>query len=104
MARRKYTAEDVIEFIAYIKGGDAGRGSSFGPSTGLLEALREDRQKNVDKMNRSRPKRRASKSQLRYGRAFKRLSPKYKKKNGSWKKDGFKRCVRAAHRDCRRKH
>ena len=101
MARRKYTAEDVIEFIAYIKGGDAGRGSSFGPSTGLLEALREDR---TSSKKRARPTRKASKSQLRYGRAFKRLSPKYKKKNGSWKKDGFKRCVRAAHRDCRRKH
>lgn len=51
-----------------------------------------------------KPKRKASKSQKAYGRAFKRLAPKYKKKNGQWKKDGFKRCVRAAHRDCRRKH
>jgi hypothetical protein len=32
----------------------------------------------------------------KYGRAFKRLAPKYKKKNGSWKKDGFKRCGTAA--------
>jgi hypothetical protein len=32
----------------------------------------------------------------KYGRAFKRLAPKYKKKNGSWKKDGFKRCGAAA--------
>lgn len=51
-----------------------------------------------------KPKRRASPAQKRFGRAFKRLAPKYKKKNGSWKKDGFKRCVRAAHRDCRGKH
>ena len=46
-------------------------------------------------------KRKASKSQLKYGRAFKRLCPKYKKKNGQWKKDGFKRCVKAAHRACK---
>jgi hypothetical protein len=51
-----------------------------------------------------RPKRKISNSQKAYGRAFKRLAPKFKKKNGSWKKDGFKRCVRAAHRECRRKH
>jgi len=34
----------------------------------------------------------------RYGRAFKRLSKKYKLKSGGWKKDGFKRCQKAAHR------
>lgn len=56
-----------------------------------------------DKAARSKPKRTASRSQKKYGRAFKRLAPKYKKKNGSWKKDGFKRCVRAAHRECRRR-
>jgi len=32
----------------------------------------------------------------KYGRAFRRLAPKYKKKNGSWKKNGFKRCGAAA--------
>jgi len=39
--------------------------------------------------------------QKKYGREFKRLCPQYKKKNGQWKKDGFKRCVRAAHRACK---
>jgi len=32
----------------------------------------------------------------RYGKAFKSLSSKFKKKNGSWKKNGFKRCAAAA--------
>ena len=41
-------------------------------------------------------KRAASASQKRYGREFKRLAPKYKKKSGGWKKDGFKRCAAAA--------
>lgn len=34
-----------------------------------------------------------------YKKAFKRQALKYKKQNGQWKKDGFKRAVRAAHRE-----
>lgn len=43
-------------------------------------------------------KRKASAYNKRYGKAFKKLAPKYKKKNGQWKKDGFKRCSAAARR------
>jgi hypothetical protein len=43
-------------------------------------------------------KRKATAYSKRYGKAFKRLAPKYKKKDGSWKKDGFKRCAAAARR------
>jgi len=32
----------------------------------------------------------------KYGRAFKRLAPKFKKKDGGWKKNGFKRTAAAA--------
>lgn len=46
-------------------------------------------------------KKKATAKQRKYKAAFKRLAPKYKKKNGSWKKDGFKRCVKAAHREVR---
>jgi len=31
-----------------------------------------------------------------YGKAFKKFEPKFKKKNGSWMKDGFKRTAAAA--------
>ena len=34
----------------------------------------------------------------KYKAAFKRVAPKYKLKSGKWKKDGFKRAVREAHR------
>jgi hypothetical protein len=34
----------------------------------------------------------------RYGSAFKRIAPKYKNKRGGWKKDGFKRAQKAAHK------
>ena len=38
----------------------------------------------------------------RYGREFKRLSPKYKLKRGGWAKDGFKRAQAAAHKATRK--
>ena len=43
-------------------------------------------------------KRRASAASKRYGKAFKKVAPKFKLKNGSWKKNGFKLAVRAAHK------
>lgn len=48
-------------------------------------------------------KRKTSAYAREYKRAFKRTAPKYKLKNGSWKKDGFKRAVREAHRITRAK-
>jgi len=33
-----------------------------------------------------------------YGKHFKKVQGKYKKKNGSWKQDGFKRAQAEAHR------
>jgi len=46
-------------------------------------------------------KKRKTAKQARYSRNFKKLAPRYKKKNGTWKKDGFKRCVKAAHKASR---
>lgn len=46
----------------------------------------------------TKKKRKASAYSKRYGAAFKKLSKKYKKKNGSWKKNGFKNCATAARR------
>ena len=46
-------------------------------------------------------KKKVSAYHRKYGREFKKLAPKYKKKNGSWKKDGFKRCAAAARRRCK---
>lgn len=43
-----------------------------------------------------------SKYQQRYKREFSRLKPQYVKQNGEWKKDGFKRCVKAAHAAARK--
>ena len=42
-------------------------------------------------------RRRVSAYQKTYGKHFKKIAPKHKKANGSWKKDGFKRTQKAAH-------
>lgn len=36
--------------------------------------------------------------QRRYKKAFKEIAPKYKLKNGQWKKNGFRAAVKAAHK------
>jgi hypothetical protein len=50
----------------------------------------------------AKKKRAGSAYSKRYGKAFKRLAPKYKKKNGQWKKDGFKRCAAAARKEAKK--
>jgi hypothetical protein len=46
----------------------------------------------------SKPKRKVSKYNRAYAKAFKTVAPRYKKKDGGWMKDGFKRAQREAHR------
>jgi hypothetical protein len=48
------------------------------------------------------PKRQASAYSAKYAKAFKSVASKHKKKNGSWKKDGYKRAVKAAHAKAKR--
>ncbi len=43
-------------------------------------------------------KRKSSAYSLKYGRAFKQIAPRFKKKDGSWKKNGFKNTQKAAHK------
>lgn len=47
---------------------------------------------------RAPKKRKASAYNKRYKAAFKRVSSKYKLKNGKWRQGGFKRAVKEAHR------
>tara|TARA_Y100001973_G_C5188698_1_gene329516 strand:- start:1151 stop:1546 length:396 start_codon:yes stop_codon:yes gene_type:complete len=51
----------------------------------------------------SRPSRkRKSPKQAAYARAFKKMAPRYKKKSGGWKKNGFKNCAAAARREVKK--
>ena len=78
-----------------------------GYSAGYRAAHRTDVRDITSERGKSRPspkpKRKASAYSKRYGAAFRKLSPKYKLKNGSWGKDGFKRCQKAAHKVAGRK-
>lgn len=40
----------------------------------------------------------SKKAKTKYSRAFAKVKGKYQTKSGKWKKDGFKRAVRAAHK------
>ena len=57
-----------------------------GTTTGAVSAARAPK------------KRKASAYNKRYKAAFKRVSSKYKLKNGKWRQGGFKRAVKEAHR------
>ena len=47
-------------------------------------------------------KKKVSSYHRKYGKAFKKLAPRYKKKNGSWMKDGFKRAAAAARKEAKK--
>ena len=47
-------------------------------------------------------KRRNTAYQRKYKRAFKQIAPKYKLKSGKWKAGGFKKAVKAAHKEARK--
>ena len=78
-------------FQIYIRGGE-----TIMPTGGNVEDVQEV----VETMAVSEApvrKKRKTPYQRAYKKAFDSLAPKYKLKNGKWKKDGFKRCVKAAH-------
>ncbi len=62
-----------------------------GTTTGAVAAAKEPTKK-----------RKVSAYNRKYKAAFKRVSKKYKKKNGEWKKNGFKAAVRAAHKEAKK--
>ena len=49
-----------------------------------------------------KPKRRKSAYSRKYKKAFDQVSADFKKKNGEWKKNGFKAAVKAAHAKAKR--
>jgi len=78
------------------------RGYSAGYRAAHRTDVRDITSDRGDSTPSPKPKRKASAYSKRYGAAFRKLSPKYKLKNGSWGKDGFKRCQKAAHKLARK--
>ena len=87
----------------FAAGWDSGRYHERYPhhlKGGESKAMRES----IDDFTPSpKPKRKASAYSKRYGAAFRKVAPKFKKKNGSWKTNGFKNAQKAAHKLARRK-
>ncbi len=79
-------------FQIYIRGGE-----TIMPTGGNVRDVQEVVE-TMDVSEAPKRKKRKTPRQARYSKAFKRIAPKYKLKNGKWKKDGFKRCVKEAHR------
>lgn len=78
----------------------------------LLEAAREHEgfgspekkikaKKSSKSVSKNAP-RKASAYSKKYAKAFKSIAPKHKKKSGGWKKDGYKKAVKAAHAKAKR--
>ena len=56
----------------------------------------------MEEVAAAKPKRKPTAANRAYSRAFKKLAPKFKLKSGSWKKDGFANCSKAAHKMCKK--
>ena len=52
--------------------------------------------------NPEKKRAKSSKYGRTYKKEFRKLAPRFKMKNGKWKKDGFKAAVKAAHRATRK--
>lgn len=81
------------------RGYDAGYRAALGTAR---RDIGRDMGRAIEKSKTPKAKRKASAYSRRYGSAFKRIAPKYKNKRGGWKKDGFKRAQKAAHKLARK--
>ena len=64
----------------------------------LVNGLTSDMQMSADpEPMATKPKKKISAYTRRYRANFRKIEKEYKKKDGSWKKSGFKRAVKAAH-------
>ncbi len=82
-------------FQIYIRGGE-----TIMPTGGNVEDVQEVVETVAVEDTPVRKKRKTP-YQRAYKKAFDSLAPNYKTSKGVWKKDGFKRCVRAAHKKAR---
>ena len=78
-------------FQIYIRGGE-----TIMPTGGNVEDVQEVVETMAVEDTPVRKKRKTA-YQRAYQKAFKQIAPKYKLKNGKWKKGGFKAAVKAAH-------
>lgn len=85
-------ADTLLEVPARAIGVDPAIVQGFvqGTTTGAVDAAKAPKGKKTTAYQRA------------YKRSFKRVAPKYKKRNGEWKKGGFKAAVRQAHKEAKK--
>ena len=87
----------LAAFLAGVKAGVVEEGVPLAKKHGKQVGKRVVRGRAKGPMPHVKARRRVSAYQKAYGKHFKKIAPKHKKANGSWKKDGFKRTQKAAH-------
>jgi len=94
-AFQAYMIEGSPSMMYYFRAGE-----TVLPTGGNVEDVQEvlDSSNQETVKSPQKKKRKPSAYAKRYGKIFEELSPNYKLKNGKWKKGGFKRCVKAAHK------
>lgn len=82
-------------FQIYIRGGE-----TIMPTGGNVEDVQEAvvAAEEVQASTSTAKPRRKTAYQRAYQKAFKQIAPRYKLKNGKWKKGGFRAAVKAAHK------
>jgi len=91
-AFQAYMIQGNPHFQVYVRAGE-----SLVPTGGNVEDVQEVME-DEPVSEASRPKKKKTAYQRRYSKAFNAIKGKYKLKNGKWKKDGFKRAVKEAHK------
>lgn len=95
-AYQAYMIQGSPSLQVYIRAGE-----TLMPTGGNVEDVQEAIEEAEVIVKSSKPKKKKTARQRAYSKNFKKIAPKYKNKNGKWKKDGFKRCVKEAHRMCK---
>ena len=92
-AQMRGLADAILLPTSMVTGIEPAALSTFveGTTVGAVKAARAPRGKKISAYTKA------------YKDAFKRSKPLYITKGGKWKKDGFKRAVRKAHQEARKK-
>lgn len=94
-AYQAYMINGAPSLQVYIRAGE-----TLMPTGGNVE----DVQQVVESMavqETPKPRKKTTAYQRKYKKAFAKVKPKHMKKDGTWKKGGFKAAVKAAHRMCK---
>ena len=89
-AYQAYLLSSAPAFTIYIKEGEV--------LTQVIQTDAEEAMEILDPPAEKKKLRRKTAYERKYDKAFKKVENDYKKKDGTWRKGGFRACVKAAHK------